>query len=155
MFANPRITALIALLAVGCGSGAPSDQPDLGTVTGKVTLDGAPLPNATVTFQPDSGRASRGTTDENGMYELTYSRSTRGAKIGDHTVSVTTAQVDADGKVSQEEKVPTAYQGGESMLKKSVKSGSNDIPLELDSGASEVVQPDQEGTGGGSRVVGC
>ena len=49
--------SLICVLAIGCGSGGPT----LGTVTGQVTLDGKPLPNALVTFMPEGeGGAATG-----------------------------------------------------------------------------------------------
>ena len=42
--------------SAGCGEGAPSDTPELGSVTGTVTMDGKPLANVTVTFEPETGK---------------------------------------------------------------------------------------------------
>lgn len=82
---------VIPILLIGCGRG---DQPDLGTVTGVVTLNGAPLSHVEVTFVPEAGRPSYGETDNDGKYELTYIRDTKGAKVGKHTISVRSTKVD-------------------------------------------------------------
>ncbi|MFO0939521.1 MAG: carboxypeptidase regulatory-like domain-containing protein [Pirellulales bacterium] len=67
---------------------SPSDQPDLGQVTGVVTLDGKPLSGVAIVFQPENGRPARGKTDPNGKYELTYIRQTKGTKIGPNRVEI-------------------------------------------------------------------
>jgi hypothetical protein len=85
------LTSLIGI--AGCRQG---DQPDLGLVTGRITLNGDPLPNIELAFQPENGRASYGETDEDGYYELTYIRDTKGAKVGTHRVLVRTKSVDSD-----------------------------------------------------------
>lgn len=73
------------LLALGC-SGAPSDQPALGSVTGTVTLDGTPLANVWVGFAPQGGRSSMGLTDKDGRYKLDYLFDTPGAKVGQQSI---------------------------------------------------------------------
>ena len=60
---------LPALLIAGC---AQPDVPQLGQVTGIVTLNGEPLPHARVCFTPDTGRPSVGLTGASGRYWLTY-----------------------------------------------------------------------------------
>lgn len=76
------------VLAAGCGS---SDGPDLVTVEGTVTMDGKPLPDATVIFQPkEGGRPSFATTNEEGEYELQYSPDSGGVMLGEHVVSIST-----------------------------------------------------------------
>src|SRR5690554_4043220 len=57
---------LLLVTVAGCGGS------DLPTVTGRVTLDGAPLPNAFVEFVPTEGQGSTssGRTDEAGEYDL-------------------------------------------------------------------------------------
>lgn len=86
-----RIPCLMAvgnvLLLTGC-SGGPDDIPELAPVSGMVMLDDQPLANASVVFEPESGRPSIGTTNEQGMFELRYSSEERGAKIGKHTVRI-------------------------------------------------------------------
>ena len=73
---------------VGCGS---STRPNLGEVRGKLTLDGQPLTDAQVIFAPDTGgRKSTGRPNAQGEYELTYIRDIKGAKVGPHTIRIST-----------------------------------------------------------------
>ena len=77
---------VVSLALCGCGSG--DDRPELGQVTGTITMDGKPLVGTTVVFAPDNGRPARGKTDAEGKYELTYIGQTLGAKIGHHRVEI-------------------------------------------------------------------
>jgi hypothetical protein len=87
------IPLLFVLALGGCSQG---DQPDLGLVTGRILLNGEALPHVEVAFQPDNGRPSYGQADDDGHYELTYIRDTKGAKIGKHRVLVRSGSVDSD-----------------------------------------------------------
>ena len=65
--------AIPLLLLVGCGQEPHAIAP----VSGRVTLNGKPLPNAGVTFSPmpagakvDAGPGSAGVTDADGHYTL-------------------------------------------------------------------------------------
>ena len=94
-----RSLCLLALLtaAAGCGSSKPYD---LAPVSGRVTLDGKPLANARVTFQPQhdpkagalSGPESFGETDSDGRYSLTTVFQEAGATVGKSRVMVTTVK---------------------------------------------------------------
>jgi hypothetical protein len=85
-----RLLAGWALLSAGCGSS------DVAPVSGRVTLDGEPVANARVTFQPlgsaenpNPGQGSYGITDAEGRYSLTMVGSKRsGAVVGKHRVSI-------------------------------------------------------------------
>jgi len=80
------IASLFFALVVGCSKGGKQIAP----VHGRVTLDGQPLQQADVEFQPvDSSRASRGRTDADGRYVLAYKVGQLGAIVGPHTVSIT------------------------------------------------------------------
>jgi hypothetical protein len=86
----------LLLLMAGCG-------PAIAPVSGKVTLDGKPLGNATVTFMPDSdaknpGPGSQAKTDAEGKYTLQLLTGERGAILGKHVVSITAYEGD-DGSV--------------------------------------------------------
>jgi hypothetical protein len=76
-------------LAAGCGGGR-----ELGTVSGRITLDGKPLPDARVNFQPvgdmkNPGIGSFGKTNANGEYSLTLiDESATGAVVGKHRVMI-------------------------------------------------------------------
>ena len=111
----------------GCGRG---DAPQLGQVTGVVTLDGQPLPEAQVEFLPASGRPSSAETGQDGRYRLRYSADFDGALVGPHTVKIHTA---VDGRVDrQKELVPPRYHA-QSELSAEVKSGSNTFNFDLQS----------------------
>ncbi|MEW4564827.1 carboxypeptidase regulatory-like domain-containing protein [Bremerella sp. JC770] len=118
---------LLAVLALlGCSSGNNSD---LGQVEGRVSLDGKPLPNAQVQFQPTQGRPSYGMTDSEGKFTLQYTGTAAGALIGSHTVLVTTAVSRDDGSVAPE-LVPPKY-NARSELEKEVQAGDNQFDFEL------------------------
>ena len=118
---------------IGCNS-QPNDRPELGVVSGVVTLDGKPLPGMMVTFTPDKGRSSFGMTNENGRYELQYLRDTKGAKIGKHKVSVTTPEGDdSDPEVPRvKETVPEKY-NEKTELSAVVEPGENTFDFQLTS----------------------
>ena len=67
---SPRwLTAIpccVALLLSGCAGEGPEIVP----VTGKVTYRGQPVPQLFLSFQPDNGRQSWGTSDDEGNFEL-------------------------------------------------------------------------------------
>ncbi|MFM7058984.1 MAG: hypothetical protein ACKO2P_18900 [Planctomycetota bacterium] len=69
------------VLTVGVGC---SDGPPLGTVSGKVTQGGQPIPFAYVQFQPTDppGTYASAYTDVEGQYELRFSESRNGALVG-------------------------------------------------------------------------
>lgn len=147
--------AVMCLALMGCGPSGP----DLGTVKGKVTMFGRPLPNALVTFEPtDGGPVATGPTDEEGNYEL-FSAGRKGAKVGPHRIVITTIQPPQEADNSQEalarssddpaymaqalggpaqykkaeefkEKIPAKYNTN-TELKEEVKSGSNEFNFDL------------------------
>lgn len=93
--------ALLVLLP-GCGGDA-----DMAPVTGMVTLDGEPVPNAVVTFMPSKGGLpSTGQTDPDGGFRLKMPKGDDGAPIGRHLVSVIARQT---------QDAPTPQGGNEEM----------------------------------------
>lgn len=126
------LSLTLSLLLTACG-GAPDDQPELGTVSGVVTMDGTPLPNANVRFYPDAGRASAAKTDDSGTYELIYIRDEMGAVPGKHSVKITTLNEDEDpfGKQGSET-VPEKY-NKKTTLEATVEPGENTINFDLES----------------------
>jgi len=126
------VLAFLAMLSTGCGSG--SDLPPLGKVTGVVMLDGKPLADADVTFQPEAeGRASVGTTDSQGRYELVYLNDVEGAITGPNRVLITTFRDAPDDGSTPEvpEKLPARYHS-ESTVKVDVVEGSNTFDFDLE-----------------------
>lgn len=128
---NRRLAGLLPVffLALGCG-GAPDDKPVVHPVTGSVTLDGMPLPNAIVHFSPDRGTPSAGITDAAGKFELQEKTGMKGAVVANHAVSIST---DLDGTRKKEnEKVPAKYNTA-TTLSAVVKEGENKFEFPLTS----------------------
>lgn len=126
---------LLVTAATGCG-GATRPNVPFGTVTGQVTLDGEPLANAQVAFEPATGRPSYGRTSESGAYELRYKGQPWGAIAGRHTVRITTADVieeSPDAKpIIIKERLPRRYHES-STLTADVTAGANVIDFTLTS----------------------
>lgn len=116
---------ILSLFATILGCGGPSDQPPLGKVSGKVTLDGQPLEGVIVNFQPSTGRAATAETDASGKYELIYIYGTNGAKVGVNKVSFRWP----DG-VEGKRAIPKKYTGATDIVAE-VKSGRNTFDWEL------------------------
>lgn len=100
-------------LIAGCGDASQA------VVEGGVTLNGKPLPNAYILFQPKKGRleeASSGQTDSAGRFTLTrVSDGALGAKVGLHQISITTIPpaAMADERASKAaDLVPPQYRDG-------------------------------------------
>ena len=121
-----RLLSLMVLVVVGCGAGGP----ELGEVSGIVTLDGKPVPNAFVTFAPEAaGRPSQAKTDEEGRYKLQFSPSREGALLGHHDVRVSTQDIDDAGR-SLPERIPEQYHA-QGSIPVTIREGANEINLEL------------------------
>ena len=102
------LLAISFLPLLGCGGSS-----DVGRVEGVITLDGQPVADASVEFAPEGeGRPSTGMTDSNGHYELAYTATEMGAKVGKHSVVITTAGMkpDASGNLTEvPETIPEKY----------------------------------------------
>jgi hypothetical protein len=113
------LLGLPIMFALGCGSSLP-----FAPVSGKVTMNGQPLANATVNFQPiapqgkmEVAPGSAGATDEKGEYHLQGATGQDGAWVGKHRVMislVTTKAGAAEGPTErggppQENKIPARY----------------------------------------------
>ncbi|MFI4876659.1 MAG: carboxypeptidase-like regulatory domain-containing protein [Blastopirellula sp. JB062] len=80
----------VALLLTACGCAGEQLDPEYKPVTGTVTLDGRPLPDAQLSFVPlGSGSSGSGFTDESGKYQLYYAARRPGAKFGENRVFIT------------------------------------------------------------------
>lgn len=119
------------------------ELPPLAQVTGTVTLDGKPLPKATVRFQPvleSSANAnlrlatSFGFTDQDGKFILQYAlidgNEIRGAAIGKHLVVINVNNDDGS------ERLPPIYSNtAQSVLKQDVVKGMPPVAFNLTSGS--------------------
>jgi len=105
------------LLLAGCGG----DPYDIVPVSGRVTLDGDPVAEANVSFEPIGegdelalGPGSFGMTDAEGRYTLETVDRRRGAVVGEHRVTISTFRAAPDRskmEVVREEEIPARYSG--------------------------------------------
>ncbi|MGE3314897.1 MAG: carboxypeptidase-like regulatory domain-containing protein [Planctomycetaceae bacterium] len=111
-------------------------RPVLGTVTGKVTLNGKAVENVNVLFRPVSSKneggiaPSQGLTDAEGVYRLFYVRDVPGAAVGEHIVEVEAKG--PDGK----QRFPSEF-NRRSNMHRSVKEGSNEINIDIQMAVEE------------------
>jgi hypothetical protein len=111
------LLGLVVVLAMGCTSRKYVP------VSGRVTMNGKPLANATVSFQPiaregaveAAGAGSTGKTDANGEFTLKNIAGQDGALVGEHRVLIsllTVKEEDGDrrrGGPPQMDVVPAQY----------------------------------------------
>ncbi|MCA9077496.1 MAG: carboxypeptidase regulatory-like domain-containing protein [Planctomycetaceae bacterium] len=114
------------------------EYPELGYVTGTVTLDGKPLAGARVEFTPTEKtfpitekrsirvRSSKAFTNEEGYYELRYDQDVEGAVVGDHRVKINKPE-------GPREVVPIQFSGPVSTETRIVESGSQEFDFALES----------------------
>ena len=119
---------------VGCGG---ASGPELATVKGVVKLDGQPLPQARVVFQPTGpkGSPSIGQTASDGSFEVMFNRNKHGAMVGTHKVRVTTADLltDETGRETEvKERIPARF-NTQTELTYDVKSGENSFEILVES----------------------
>ena len=94
-------------------------------------MDDQPLANASVVFAPASGRPAGAQTDEQGRYELNFTRGRQGAMLGKNRVMISTAadpSETADGQPipARKETVPQRYNAA-SELEFTVEGGKRNI----------------------------
>lgn len=115
MICLPRAKFTTALFLMGIALvGCASSGPEIAYVSGRVTMDGKPLSNATVVFIPDNGRPAGATTDAEGQYVLNFAEGRKGAIPGTNTIRIMTlrdADQDENGKTipGSPETVPAKY----------------------------------------------
>ena len=118
----------------GCG-----DSRNSASVSGKITLNGQPLADMGVTFEPMGGNAARGSygkTDASGSYTLSFIDNDQpGAIIGKHQVSFADLQggpvetPDAGPAPPVKTRLPASYRG--TSIEYEVKSGGNQADFDL------------------------
>jgi hypothetical protein len=130
------LAALTSL--AGCDRG-----PELGTVKGKVTQNGVPVPFAYLQFTPVDPPGTYGSaySDADGNYSLKFSRTRDGAPVGKHEVLLRTSRKD---EIQVEDKstglmvtpkLPEGYKANvELVFDREVFSGNNEINFDLKEG---------------------
>jgi len=122
------VILLVPLFLIACSKAA---GPELADVSGVITLDGEPLANAGIMFQPEFGRPAFATTDSQGGYSLRYSEGSKGGAIGTNYVYIRTEIGSEDGGPPVvKEKLPVRYHE-KTELTANITSGKNTINFEL------------------------
>jgi hypothetical protein len=128
-----QFVVAIALVGMCLQAGCRDDGLNLGEVSGVVTLDGEPVPNAFITFTPQfAGRASMAKSDENGKFELRFNPTRWGALVGEHHVTVSTEDRTRDDELIPEV-IPEKYRSGNGFITLTVEPGENVLDLKLTS----------------------
>ena len=126
----PVVATAFVIGLTGC-----SDGPKLGTVNGTVKVNGKALPYAYVVFQPIDPQGAYGSayTNEEGEYELQFSRHRKGAPLGQHRVSIRAARAEElpeSSAAAPKVTLPAIY-NTETELVRKVVAGHNKHDFEL------------------------
>ena len=146
MTSDHRVTTTTAAVLLGLSLGCGGEFP-MADVSGVITLDGQPLENATVFFQPRRsssnpivGPPAIGVTDDAGRYEVTTHKLGSGAVVGQHVVSISTFETrmkdpkNSDAlEVVSEERVPKRYRAPSELSFEVPSGGSREANFELTS----------------------
>lgn len=118
---------ILALALAGCAG-------DWGGASGTVTLDGAPLDAASISFVPADGGATAYGQVKDGAFSLSTGQKD-GLKAGKYRVSISASTIPAMGtKEVAKLLTPKKYAGTDtSGLEADVKPGSNSFNFELSS----------------------
>ena len=121
------VLPILGLALAGCAG-------DWGGATGTVTLDGAPLKEASISFVPTDGGATAYGQVKDGAFALSTG-SKDGLKAGKYRVSISASTIPQMGTKEQAKLMtPKKYASPEtSGLEEVVKSGSNSFKFELSS----------------------
>jgi hypothetical protein len=136
------LVALVLLCAAGCGGS------NIVPVSGRVTLDDKPLPNATVHFHPLSeekypGPSSAAKTNAQGEFTMKLATSgTPGALVGKHKVIITAYDSDAipnssGGGIVPKGLVPRRYNVDSELTFEVPPEGSTSANFDLKSQADD------------------
>ncbi|MEI8210620.1 MAG: hypothetical protein WCI02_00585 [Planctomycetota bacterium] len=137
---NPGITScmgvfLLLATVIGCGGGEKRVQTFKSS--GKVVKsDGSPVPHALVVLHPIGGSTeapkSRGTTDEQGIFQLSTYDTSDGAPVGQFSVTIEQWIRDDPNKPPKNHLPPALSRAETSGFQVSITSGVNQInPFEI------------------------
>lgn len=122
----------LALWCSGCGGGIDEDLPETVAVSGVVTYQGKPVPDASIMFYPLEGRKpATGRSDTDGKFTLRTFEKADGAIPGEHQVTVNAYESTPEG-VSMKSAIPIKYSSPTTTpLKITVTESNPEIKLEL------------------------
>ncbi|WP_157606011.1 hypothetical protein [Schlesneria paludicola] len=125
------VTLLLFALA-GCGR----SEVELGSVSGRVTLDGQPLRGVFIVFQPDNRKPALALLDSDGKFTLRYNVKHVGTVVGKQGIYLKKPLSDQLDEVRQagiDEPSPFPKKFEQIFETVDVKSGRNHFNLELKS----------------------
>ena len=141
------VVAIFCLAAVGCGGGP--EIPELYSVTGKVTYQGKPVPNAKLVFIPEKedkkeagkpGNRPAAETNENGEYTVLWGQDAEGAPAGKYTITILAYAPYGPGDDTESAPpslIPLKYNNPKtSGLTREVKEDDNVFNFDLDDAAA-------------------
>ena len=134
VFKNAFFVSVSIFLVVGCGPKGP----ELGDVTGRITMDGEAVEAAYVTFLPmfPGGMELVGKTDADGNYDVQYSADRKGVPPGKYQILLSTLD-DIKNPDGSNTKVPerfaAVYVNNDSPLEFEVQAGKNDASFDVSS----------------------
>lgn len=128
---------LVVFYCVGCGSTDYTFAP----VTGRITLDGEPVPNARITFEPladeEGGRPgpwSVAAADENGHFTMNTAGGPAGAVVGSHRERISTRVESEDGTSDLvPEAIPAKYNENSELMFEVEEGGDDKVHFDLQS----------------------
>lgn len=142
-------TSVLLFCAPSCLFGCGASEYSLAPVSGTVTLDGEPLANATVVFQPKTGNAtgknapgSVGLTSATGSYQLKTIDNEPGAAPGHHRVRIysyspESAPIDDRDTGENKERVPERYNYRSTLMYEVAAEGTDAADFQLTTGSIE------------------
>jgi hypothetical protein len=118
------LTGLMLAVPAGCG------RRNMATVTGRVTYQGKPVPEAFVMFSPTAGPAAGAVTDASGVYTLLT-----GGPYGDRVFTgrcrIAVSDANPEGRSRDVRILPRLADAGTSGLVADLVPGENVVNLEL------------------------
>jgi hypothetical protein len=137
----PLAAALLAVVALGCGRSGSRPSPQRATVTGTVTLDGAPLDEGEITFLAFSGAAADVLPVRKGAFSGSVSVGPQRVQFAAHTTVKRSIFPDQPPVDVQENALPVKYHA-ESTLQADIKPGANPpLRFELRSDPKNAAKP--------------
>ena len=113
------VAVLLILIVLGCAAKDrwQAGRPPVHPVSGSVTYDGKPLPQAIITFLPVTGsHTAFGRSDDQGNFRLTTFDDGDGAVAGDYNVTVTRIVVENEPDPRDPEHLPPLHHAEYSMI---------------------------------------
>ena len=132
LLAKPGTFFLGLIVCLGCSGKQDEDLPSTIAVSGVVTYQGKPLPDAKIMFYPTEGmKPATGSADASGKFQLSTFGKNDGVLPGEHKVTVTAYESTTEG-LSMKSAIPEKYTNPSSTpLVVNVSESENEVKLEL------------------------